>query len=133
MQPIANLGRQTQSLKLQQCERIAPRLEFALSPITHLGFNPMHFVGQTEFVKSLEKRKIRNAMEVVIPLNGQTVEVKRRRHSADPVVGFKNHGRVTFLNQLIGSGYTHWARAKNSDIFFLSRSVHIQISDTTGE
>jgi hypothetical protein len=115
MQAIAELGDHAEALEFQQRDRIAPFLQLVLIPVAHLGGDPVHLRRQAKLVEHGEERMVRNRMKVVIPFDRQAVEIKRRRHAADTVVGFKQHRRVAVARQLVRDSQAHRPGAEHGD------------------
>ncbi|ETN86849.1 hypothetical protein NECAME_16082 [Necator americanus] len=121
MESVPKLRAQAQTLELEQCHGIPPRLHAPLVEVAHLRLAPLHLVFDAKLTQHLEERVIRNRVEMVVTLDGQTTEVEAGRHTAHAVVGLEDDGLAAVLDQLVGSAKTHWSRAEHGDAF----STHV--------
>jgi hypothetical protein len=46
-------------------------------------------------------------MEMVVPFDAKTIEVKSSRHASNPIIRFKNNRLMPILRQLISHSQTH--------------------------
>ena len=86
----------------------------------------MHAVGNAQFVEHAQEVVVGNAMEMVVTLDAQSVEIEGRAHSADAVVGFEHNRLMPIARQLIGDRQAHGPRAQ-----YRNSLAHPQNSSTT--
>lgn len=75
----------------------------------------MHLAGEAQLVQYLEEGMVGNAVEMVIALDGQTIEIEMRGHAADTVVRLENHRTMPVLDKLIGNCQSHGAGTEHGD------------------
>ena len=124
MQAVAEFRDHAQSLETEQRERIAPGLHALLVPVTHLRLDPVHLVSDAEFIEHLQEGGVRCAVEVVIALDLQAIEIEAGGHAANAIVSLEHHRLVAIARQLIGDGQTHRSGAEHGDPLALVVRVH---------
>src|ERR1035437_4613326 len=113
---ISQLTDQTDSGKLQQRNRIAPVMQFALAEEAHGRGHPTHPVGDAQVRQQIKCWTICFAYEMVKALDRYAAEVEMSGHSSRFRGRFDNVDLMAVYNGLICGCQSHHTRTNNYDL-----------------